>query len=352
MRTVTAVLALTLCIATLSPADISPHMSYQGVLKDSGGDVVSDGTYAVTFRLYTVEAGGTAIWTESQSVDVEGGIFNVALGSITSLTTLAFDVPYWLGISVEGEAELSPRVELMSVPYAAHAGFADLGGDEDWTISGDDMYATVSGKVGIGDDTPEWKLDIHRPDSEGSNYIQLTNTTTGDGMWSGLLVGVAPTGTAWVAHSSTGPLSLGHGSAGSSVNVHPSGDVAVGLITTPDAKLDVDGDIKTLGFRMPTGASSGYVMTSDSSGNGSWQPAFGISAGASAAGSAVLDESGEAWVNLPERLLAVRSGDLLYQLTCIGGFAPVFVAEKATDGAFKIAGGEPGMEVSWQVSAE
>jgi hypothetical protein len=37
-----------------------------------------------------------------------------------------------------------------------------------------------------------------------------------------------------------------------------------------DYKLEVAGTVSTTGFRMPTGASAGYVLTSDASGNGSW----------------------------------------------------------------------------------
>jgi hypothetical protein len=37
-------------------------------------------------------------------------------------------------------------------------------------------------------------------------------------------------------------------------------------------------------------------------------------------------------------------------LTSIGGFAPVYIAEKVQNNAFKIAGGKPGMEISWQVT--
>jgi hypothetical protein len=40
-----------------------------------------------------------------------------------------------------------------------------------------------------------------------------------------------------------------------------------------------------------------------------------------------------------------------YQLTCIGGGAPyIHIADKITDGRFRIAGGLPGLEVSWQVT--
>jgi len=66
-------------------------------------------------------------------------------------------------------------------------------------------------------------------------------------------------------------------------------------------------------------------------------------------GNVVTDGAGEAWVELPE-WFEVLNRDFRYQLTCIGGFAPVYVAEKITGSRFRIAGGEPGMEVSWQVT--
>ncbi len=66
-------------------------------------------------------------------------------------------------------------------------------------------------------------------------------------------------------------------------------------------------------------------------------------------GNVMLDAGGEAWVELPDWFEAV-AGDFRYQLTCIGGFAPVYVAEKISGNRFLIAGGEFGMEVSWQVA--
>ena len=62
-----------------------------------------------------------------------------------------------------------------------------------------------------------------------------------------------------------------------------------------------------------------------------------------------LDANGEAWVELPE-WFGTLNRDFRYQLTCIGAFAPVFIAEKISNNHFKIAGGQSGMEVSWQVT--
>lgn len=66
-------------------------------------------------------------------------------------------------------------------------------------------------------------------------------------------------------------------------------------------------------------------------------------------GNVVLDGSGEAVVQLPDWFEALNR-DMRYQLTTVGGFAPVFVAEEVRDGRFTIAGGFGGLVVSWQVT--
>jgi hypothetical protein len=57
-----------------------------------------------------------------------------------------------------------------------------------------------------------------------------------------------------------------------------------------------------------------------------------------------------AWVELPEWFEALN-GDFRYQLTAMGAPAPgLHIAEEITDHRFRIAGGEAGMKVSWQVT--
>jgi hypothetical protein len=67
-------------------------------------------------------------------------------------------------------------------------------------------------------------------------------------------------------------------------------------------------------------------------------------------GIVVLDANGEAWVELP-RWFEALNRDFRYQLTPIGAPAPnLYLAEEVSQGRFKIAGGEPALKVSWQVS--
>jgi hypothetical protein len=46
----------------------------------------------------------------------------------------------------------------------------------------------------------------------------------------------------------------------------------------------------------------------------------------------------------------VLNRDFRYQLTCIGGFAPVYIAEELANNQFKIGGGRAGMRISWQIT--
>ena len=62
-----------------------------------------------------------------------------------------------------------------------------------------------------------------------------------------------------------------------------------------------------------------------------------------------LDAHGEATVKLPEYFEALNQ-DFRYQLTCIGKFAPVYIDSEVDQNTFRIAGGRPGMKVSWQVT--
>lgn len=95
---------------------IPSKMSYQGVLTDNN-EVPQNGTFTMTFGLYTTPAGGSPIWSETQNtVQVTNGIFNVLLGSNTPIN-LAFNVTYYLGVSVEG-TDLLPRIELASSGYS------------------------------------------------------------------------------------------------------------------------------------------------------------------------------------------------------------------------------------------
>ena len=66
-------------------------------------------------------------------------------------------------------------------------------------------------------------------------------------------------------------------------------------------------------------------------------------------GNITLDNNGEAIVELPEWFETLNK-EFRYQLTCIGSYAPVYIAEEVSSNSFKISGGTSGMKISWQVT--
>jgi len=110
-------------------AQIPRAISYQGVLTNPDGTLIKDGNHILTLKLYPTATGGSVLYTESDNVTVVRGIFNVIIGSATEIpSSLTFDQAYFLGVAVDGGAELFPRTALSAVPYAlyaAHAGTAD-----------------------------------------------------------------------------------------------------------------------------------------------------------------------------------------------------------------------------------
>jgi len=116
-------------------AQIPRTINYQGKLTNTIG-VAINGSYSLTFRIFDVESGGTALWSETHfSVPITKGMFSVILGSETALN-LPFDDQYWIEIAVNGEV-LSPRQPLTSVCYSFHAKVADsiAGGIPVWCDS-------------------------------------------------------------------------------------------------------------------------------------------------------------------------------------------------------------------------
>lgn len=106
-----------LIVAAACAPKLAPTFSHQGRLLDASGNPVADGDYTVEYRIFNDPSGGTAAYTESQSVPVEDGLFTTSLGMTGYITPTIFSQPAWLEISVNGET-LAPRQQLQGAPYA------------------------------------------------------------------------------------------------------------------------------------------------------------------------------------------------------------------------------------------
>jgi len=113
----------------LAAGQVPQLLDYQGRLADGSGDPVADGSYSMVFKLYDDPTAGSQIGTfsETRSVTVTDGLFNVTIGSATGggIDPNLFNNPaVHLSITVEGE-ELLPRRQVVSVAYAFGAVHAD-----------------------------------------------------------------------------------------------------------------------------------------------------------------------------------------------------------------------------------
>jgi hypothetical protein len=123
VRSIT-LLAILLCTTCTALAAAAPNpFSLELRLTTAAGVPVTNPAQAITLKLYTVSAGGAAAYTESQTVSVSNGLCATTIGggNPVSFAALPFSIAYWVGVTVGTDAEMTPRLPLLAVPYAAYA---------------------------------------------------------------------------------------------------------------------------------------------------------------------------------------------------------------------------------------
>jgi len=118
-----------------------------GKLTDSSGSPLN-GEYSMTFKIYNVPSLGSALYTTTKTVSCDSeGIYSVVLDNVD----LPFNVQYYLGISVGGDSEMTPRIVLTSTPYAFRAQHVSASGIEfDSDLDMEDKSLITEGNITIG----------------------------------------------------------------------------------------------------------------------------------------------------------------------------------------------------------
>ncbi|MEK7257914.1 MAG: tail fiber domain-containing protein [Bacteroidota bacterium] len=150
-------------LATLPLHAQSPVLSIQGLVQKSFGAALTDGTYNLTFKLYSAETGGTALWSETQPVEVAGGVYSALLGSVEALD-LTFNTTYYLGVTVQGGTELLPRARLTSTPYAL-------------SLIGQGNIFPSTGAIGAGTNAPADGYQLHVKNGGGAAKLLLESAS-------------------------------------------------------------------------------------------------------------------------------------------------------------------------------
>jgi hypothetical protein len=440
-------------------------INYQGRLNQGANP--ANGTFSITFSIYSVASGGTALYTETQSVTVSDGIFNVLIGSQTpipnNLFTNAGD--RFLGVKVGTDAEMTPRFRLASVAYAVRStesdGVADgaivnadlannavtagkiAGGQvvksvntlkDDVTLAAganvtitpsgntltisasggggagdghsldaadgdptDVVFVDEDGNVGVGTTFPFAKLDVVADfgpagfyeitdDLQTSNALEVFNIGLGNaglfqinnpnsqaaalaGITDGQVTAVLGFNTGASINSTGGffqvdnPSSQGVAVVGRTNGQNNAGFFRIDNSTNPFSTIFAEhanstgsagffsGSVTVTGFIFKQGGGFQIDHPLDPA-NKYLNHSFVESPDMMNVynGNVTLDANGEAVVEMPEWFEALNR-DFRYQLTAIGAPGPnLYIAEKMANGQFKIAGGVPGGEVSWQVT--
>ncbi len=120
-RSILKLLLISLILFASTTIANQPHkLNFQGILSDPHGAPVVDTTYTFGFSIYDAEVAGNKLWEESKLLTTSHGIYQTTLGNDSTLNTLAFNIPYFVQITVNSTV-LPLRTKLTTVPYAISA---------------------------------------------------------------------------------------------------------------------------------------------------------------------------------------------------------------------------------------
>lgn len=112
-------IAMLVCMAATAYAEPPPmKLNHQGRLLDAAMTPAS-GSHVMRFSIYSAPTGGTPLWTEPQSLTFDDGYYATTLGALTPIAREVFGgSTMYLAITVDNDAEMTPREPIDSVPYA------------------------------------------------------------------------------------------------------------------------------------------------------------------------------------------------------------------------------------------
>jgi hypothetical protein len=184
--------ALVLLMTVEGFGDVPALVSFQGRLSNSQGEPI-DTIVTMTFTIYDARIGGSAVWSEVQpGIQVEDGLFQVRLGKGQALADGVFaDSVRWLGVAVGADSEISPRTQMVAVPWAMRVNTVDsaLGG----VVKGH-LTVTEGLSVGLDNYTPASQTlcvgSSNSAEAEGAsvtgghgNHVYGENSVVGGGAY-------------------------------------------------------------------------------------------------------------------------------------------------------------------------
>ena len=230
-------------------------INIQGKLTNPSGTILT-GTYNLSFSIYDAYTSGNKLYEANITSTTDArGVYDIILNNVN----LSFSDQNYLGVKVNNDTEMSPRVNLTSVPYTFRANTSDdLNKNNRYTITGLNITQglNVTGGLRVSELA---SCDTIDTDSEGNFYCGSDSgaaasnpwNSSGSNVYQNLLHGSVGIGTASPYNTLTviGSVGISGSLNASSINTTgsayfatSSGSVGIGK-TSPNYKLDVDGSI-------------------------------------------------------------------------------------------------------------
>jgi len=131
---------------SVARAESPAFLPLQGVLSDKKGEPI-EGNVQMTFTLYDAPVKGKPLWSETQTLLTDRGLFVAYLGTSSPLDLSLFREHgnVWLAVKVEDDPEMA-RTFLGTVPFSAYAQYC--GEVPEHTHPADQLQGVVKGGQG------------------------------------------------------------------------------------------------------------------------------------------------------------------------------------------------------------
>ena len=138
-----ALVAASLCLASIPMEAATRLLPFQGRVTDANGSALADGSRVVQFKIYDAPIGGLAVWNgEVHNLTINGGLVSTLLGSKATLDGVDFNLDLYLEITIDANADgqisladppLLPRQSVLPAVFARESADSQLLQGYDWS---------------------------------------------------------------------------------------------------------------------------------------------------------------------------------------------------------------------------